>query len=107
MCRATVGPDVRRARADSLTTAASGYTLAVSSSGFSAATSSTITVTPAAATQLVITQQQPSSVAVNSAFGLIVAVEDPYGNVVTSAATRSRWRWTITPPKPSSAARLP
>ena len=34
-----------------LTTAASGYTLAVSSSGLSGSTSSAITVTPAAATQ--------------------------------------------------------
>ena len=38
-----------------LTKAASGYTLGVSSSGLGRATSSAITVTPAAATQLVIT----------------------------------------------------
>jgi hypothetical protein len=44
-----------------------------------------MTVTPAAATQLVITQQPPASVVVNSAFGVTVAVEDTYGNVVTNA----------------------
>ena len=68
-----------------LTTAASGYTLGVSSSGLSGATSSTLTVTPAAATQVVITQQPPASVVVNSGFGLLASVEDAYGNVVTSA----------------------
>jgi uncharacterized delta-60 repeat protein len=71
-----------------LTTAATGYTLSASSSGLSGATSSAITVTPAAATQLVITQQPPASVAVNSAFGLKVAIEDTYGNVVTSASNK-------------------
>ena len=69
-----------------LTTAASGYTLSVSSSGLTGATPSAITVTPAAASQLVITQQPPASVLVNSAFGLRVAVDDTYGNVVTSAS---------------------
>ena len=68
-----------------LTTAATGYTLAASSSGLSGATSSAITVTPAAATQLVISQQPPSSVVVNSSFGLQATIEDAYGNVVTSA----------------------
>jgi uncharacterized delta-60 repeat protein len=69
-----------------LTTAASGYTLQVSSSGLVSATSSAITVTPAAASQLVITQQPPPSVKVNTGFGLTVAIEDAYGNVVTSAS---------------------
>ena len=68
-----------------LTTAATGYTLAASSSGLSGATSSAITVTPAAATQLVISQQPPASVVVNSPFGLQATIEDAYGNVVTSA----------------------
>jgi hypothetical protein len=42
-------------------------------------------VTPAAATQLVITEQPPASVVVNTGFGLRATVEDAYGNVVTSA----------------------
>ena len=71
-----------------LTTAATGYTLGISSSGLSGATSSAITITPAAAVQLAITQQPPASVGVNSAFGLKVAVEDAYGNVVASATNK-------------------
>jgi len=69
-----------------LTKAASGYTLKVSSSGLSGATTSALTVAPAAAKQLVITQQPPASVPVNTGFGLQTAVEDAYGNVVTSAS---------------------
>jgi streptogramin lyase len=69
-----------------LTKAASGYTLQVSSSGLSSAISSAITVTPAAATQVVITQQPPASVPVNTGFGLQAAIEDAYGNVETSAS---------------------
>ncbi len=90
-----------------LTKAATGYTLAVSSSGLSGATSSAITVTPAAATQLVITQQPPASVAVNSSFGLLVAVEDTYGNVVTSASNKVKVALDNNPTGPSSAARSP
>ena len=67
-----------------LTKAASGYTLVVSSSGVNSATTSAITVTPAAATQLAITKQPPASVRVNSSFGLQASIEDAYGNVVTS-----------------------
>jgi len=67
-----------------LTTAAAGYTLGLSTGTFSATTGA-ITVTPAAATQLVITQQPPASVVVNSGFGLQTAIEDAYGNVVTTA----------------------
>jgi len=70
----------------SLTKAASGYTLQVSSSGLTDATTSAITVTPAAATRVVITQQPPASVVVNAGFGLQASVEDAYGNVVTSAS---------------------
>ncbi len=69
-----------------LTAAASGYTLQVSSSGLASATSSAIAVTPAAAVQVVITQQPPSSVKVNTGFRLTAAIEDVYGNVVTSAS---------------------
>ena len=44
-------------------------------------------MTPAAATQVVITQQPPASVVVNADFGLIAAIEDAYGNVVTSSSS--------------------
>ena len=69
-----------------LTKAASGYTLQVSSSGLSGATSSAITVTPAAAAQVVITSAAPATVVVSASFGLLAAIEDAYGNVVTSSS---------------------
>jgi hypothetical protein len=68
-----------------LNKAASGYTLVASSGLSGEAFSSSITVTPAAATQLVITQQPPATVKVNSPFGLVASIEDAYGNVVTTA----------------------
>ncbi len=71
-----------------LTKAASGYTLQASSSGLSSATTSAVTVTPAAATRVVITQQQPASVVVNTGFGLQASIEDAYGNVETSASNK-------------------
>jgi hypothetical protein len=68
-----------------LTKAASGYTLQASSSGLSSVITSAVTVTPAKATQLVITQQPPSTVKVNTGFGFQASIEDQYGNVVTTA----------------------
>lgn len=68
-----------------LTQATSGYTLSVSTSGLAVGTTGAFTVTPAAATQLVIVQQPPSNVRVNRAFTVVVAIEDAYGNVVTNA----------------------
>ena len=69
-----------------VTKAASGYTLVVSSSSVNSPTTSAITVTPAAATQVAITTQPPASVRVNSSFGLQASIEDAYGNVVTTAS---------------------
>ena len=43
-------------------------------------------MTPAAATQLVITQQPPSSVKVSTPFSMQASIEDAYGNVVTTAS---------------------
>jgi hypothetical protein len=68
--------------------AASGYTLIVSGVGSGSTTTSAVTVTPAAATQLVITQQPPASVQVNKTFALKASIEDAYGNVVTTASNR-------------------
>ena len=42
-------------------------------------------MTPAAASQVVITQQPPASVTAGSGFGLQASIEDAYGNVETSA----------------------
>jgi hypothetical protein len=69
-----------------LTKAASGYTLAVTTSGLGQGVTNTMTVTPASPTQLVITQQPPATVQVNKAFALKAAIEDMYGNVVTTAS---------------------
>ena len=68
-----------------LTRAASGYNLQASSSGLTSATTGAVNVTPAAASQVVITQQPPATVAVNGTFALDAAIEDAYGNVVTSS----------------------
>jgi streptogramin lyase len=69
-----------------LNKAASGYTLEVSSSGLGGVATSPFPVTPAAASQLVITQQPPATVTVNGTFGLQATIEDAYGNVVTSSS---------------------
>jgi streptogramin lyase len=61
-------------------------TLQFSGGGLTSVPSSPIVVSPAAAAKLVITIQPPTSVVVNTGFGLNVAVEDAYGNVVTSAS---------------------
>jgi hypothetical protein len=68
------------------TTIAGRYnSLYVSGGGFGWGITNTITVTPAAAAQVVITQQPPATVKVNGAFGLQASIEDQYGNVVTTA----------------------
>jgi streptogramin lyase len=68
-----------------LTKAASGYTLVLSGSGIGAGVTSAFTVTPAAATQLVIATQPPATVKLSTAFGMEALIEDQYGNVVTTA----------------------
>ncbi len=69
-----------------LTRAASGDTLQASAGSVDSATTGAITVTPAAATQLVITQQPPSTVKVSTRFTMKASIEDTYGNVVTTAS---------------------
>jgi hypothetical protein len=62
---------------------AGSYTLSVSDGGLTGATTGTITVSPAGATQLVL-QQSPTSGTDGQALGaLTVAVEDAFGNIVT------------------------
>lgn len=50
---------------------------------FPSTTSSTIAITPAAASQLVVTTEPPGSVLAGAEFGVAVNAEDPYGNTVT------------------------
>lgn len=67
----------------SIDQAGTGYALEASDGGLTAAASTAMTVAPAAASRLVVTVQPPATLTAGSAFGLTVAVEDPYGNVVT------------------------
>ena len=60
-----------------------GYTLQVSSSGLTSLTTSAFNVTPAAASQLVLTQS-PATAAVGAEFALVVAAEDQFGNLATT-----------------------
>ena len=60
-----------------------GYTLSASAAGLSVVQSRTIVVTPATASQLVVSSEPPTSVTAGSGFGLAVAVEDAYGNLAT------------------------
>ncbi len=69
-----------------LTLSAPGtYTLTISDGRLTGATTASFVVTAAAASQLVITQQPPGSTAAGQTIAAVnVAVEDPFGNVVTS-----------------------
>ena len=62
----------------------SGYTLAVSSGTLTSATSSPISVTPGAATQLLVTTQPAATVTAGAGFGFTVTAEDAEGNTATS-----------------------
>ena len=60
-----------------------GYTLEATAGQLTSAATSAVTVVPAAAAQLAITSQPPSSVAAGAGFGLTVTAEDAFGNAVT------------------------
>ena len=61
----------------------SSATLQAASTGLGGVTTSAITVTPAAAAQLVVASQPPASVTAGQAFGLQVEALDAFGNVAT------------------------
>jgi hypothetical protein len=66
----------------SLARAAPGNLLQASGSGLNGTTTTRpIAVAPAAAAQLAIVTEPPSPVTAGTAFGLVVAAEDPFGNV--------------------------
>ncbi len=67
-----------------LNTAGAGYALVATASGLKTATTSDVSVVPAAPAQLVIPFQPPSSVTTGDGFGLSVAAEDPFGNPTPS-----------------------
>ncbi len=64
--------------------AGDGYTLEVTSNGLTAATTNAFAVIPAAPAQLVISEEPPSSIAAGAGFGLVVSVEDAFGNAEPS-----------------------
>ena len=67
----------------SLVDAGTPFTLQVSTTGLPSATTSPFTVTAATAAQLVVTSPPPTNVSAGVGFGLVVAAEDQYGNVVS------------------------
>jgi virginiamycin B lyase len=81
-----------------LNKAATGYTLLASGGGYGWGVTDSITVTPALATQLVITQQPPATVKVNTAFGMQASIEDQYGNVVNTANNTVSVAFASNPP---------
>ncbi|HKI16983.1 MAG TPA: hypothetical protein VKA15_03845, partial [Isosphaeraceae bacterium] len=66
-----------------LDTAGIGYTIQAISSGLTSTTTGALNVT-AAATQLMVTSQPPTSVVAGTSFGLTVSVADASGNLVPS-----------------------
>jgi hypothetical protein len=62
--------------------AGAGYTLAADSAGLPSVTSDSITVAPAASAQLEITVQPPGTITAGAGFGLVVTLEDVFGNAV-------------------------
>jgi hypothetical protein len=64
-----------------LDTAASGYRIQATSDGLTPVTTGAITVTALRATHLVVVAEPPSPLVAGSPFGLVVAAEDPFGNI--------------------------
>jgi hypothetical protein len=69
-----------------LDTAGGGYTIQAMGGGLVAADSDLITVSPGAATRLVVMTQPPAQIAPAAGFWMRVAAEDALGNVTTSPA---------------------
>ena len=67
-----------------LDTAGSGYSLEVTGGGLTPATVTALSVAPAAAAQLVVISQPPASMTAGSSFGVAVATEDRFGDLVPS-----------------------
>ena len=61
-----------------------GYSLEVTGGGLSPATAIALSVAPAAPSRLVVIAQPPASTTAGSGFGVIAAVVDRFGNLVTS-----------------------
>ena len=70
----------------SLVNAGTPFTLQVSATGLPSVTTSAFTVTAGPATQLGVVTPPPTAVVAGAGFGLVLAAEDQYGNVVSSSA---------------------
>jgi uncharacterized repeat protein (TIGR01451 family) len=70
----------------SINTVGTGYGLQATSSGFTAANSSTFAITPAAAATLSFTTQPPATSQAGQPFVPVVTVLDAYNNTVTTSA---------------------
>jgi hypothetical protein len=81
----------------SLSRAGFGYTLSVSAGGPARATTNPITVTPAAPARLVVVSEPPSQVNVAAPFGVVVAVEDIYGNLEPNVGGQVSFRLASEP----------
>ena len=90
-----------------LSGAATGTMLEVSSSGLTTATTNPITVTAAAADHLVVASEPPGSLNAGSGFGITVAAEDPFGNVDPAFGGTVVLARHPTPQATPSAARWP
>ncbi len=60
---------------------AGDYVLSLTSDGLGGATTDLFSVTPVAATQLVVTAQPPSIITAGAGFAVTIAAEDPFGNI--------------------------
>ncbi len=67
-----------------LNKAGSGYVLQAVADGLPIVDTTSFTVTPAAATHLVVVSQPPAKATTGASIGLVVAAEDPFGNVASS-----------------------
>ncbi|MGO9924476.1 MAG: hypothetical protein ACLQIB_58585 [Isosphaeraceae bacterium] len=67
-------------------TLAGTFTLTATSAGLTSTTTASFTVIPAGASQLIVTEQPPSTFTAGGSFGLTITALDQYGNVATSFA---------------------
>jgi hypothetical protein len=67
----------------SLDVAASGYTIAAAANGLTPGMTGSLTVVPAAASQLVVSVPPPTLMTAGASFGLAIAAEDRFGNLAT------------------------
>jgi hypothetical protein len=61
-----------------------GYSLQATADGLPDVVSSSISVTSAAASQLAVIEQPPAKITTGAGIGLVVAAEDPFGNIAPS-----------------------